>query len=146
MFIAINEISAIILPLSMGITVAMFGGASLIGLMMPKGAMLGYGNVLLGGMVGLIALNLGGIILGKYTGYTVFAETLMTMESYVGIGLFNLMLMYDTHLAIARYEKGDADHLGMSIQILLDLWNLIIRIAKEIAKNKLKNQNKDNKS
>ena len=70
----------------------------------------------------------------------------MTMESYVGIGLFNLMLMYDTHLAIARYEKGDADHLGMSIQILLDLWNLIIRIAKEIAKNKLKNQNKDNKS
>ena len=38
--------------------------------------------------------------------------------------------MYDTHVAIKRYEKGDADHLGMSIQILLDVWNLIIRIAR----------------
>ncbi len=44
------------------------------------------------------------------------------------------MLMYDTHTAIKRYEKGDADHLGMSIQILLDVWNIIIRIATEIAK------------
>ena len=51
----------------------MFGGASLIGLMMPKGAMLGYGNVLLGSLTGLIGLNLIGIIASKYLGYHLFA-------------------------------------------------------------------------
>lgn len=46
------------------------------------------------------------------------------------------MILYDTHIAIKRYEIGDADHLGVSIQILLDVWNLIIRIATAIAKTK----------
>lgn len=46
----------------MGITVAMFGGATLISLMMRKDAMLGYKNVLMGSMVGLIGLNIFGII------------------------------------------------------------------------------------
>jgi hypothetical protein len=44
------------------------------------------------------------------------------------------MIIYDTHLAIKRYARGDADHLGMSIQILLDIWNIIIRVATELAK------------
>jgi len=56
----------------MGITISMFGGASLIGLMMKKGAMLGYGNVLMGSTLGLIGLNLTGIIASKY-GYPLFA-------------------------------------------------------------------------
>lgn len=62
--------------------------------------------------------------------------SMTSTESMLGIIFFSALAIYDTHMAINRYNKGDADHLGASIQILLDLWNLIIRIAKEILKNK----------
>lgn len=126
---SINEISMNILPLTMGITGAIFGGSSLVGLLLPRGFMLGYGSVLTGGLLGLLALNFTGILAAKYLGLATFAATLSTVESYCGIGLFSAMLMYDTHVAIKRYKAGDADHLGMSIQIFLDVMNLIIRIA-----------------
>ena len=111
------------------------------GLILPRSMMLGYGGVLGGSLFGVIGLNATGILAAKYLGITVFANTLTTAESYMGIGIFTLMIIYDTHLAIKRYQRGDADHLGMSIQILLDIWNLIITIAKEIAKAKMKHSN-----
>ena len=106
------------------------------GLLMPKTKMLGYGGILSGSLFGLIGLNVSGSLAAKFLGITLFANTLTTAESYLGIGIFTLMIIYDTHQAIKRYERGDADHLGMSIQILLDIWNIIITIAKEIAKAK----------
>lgn len=138
LFLSIHEISNIILPMTMGITAAIFGGASLVALMLPKDSALGYGSVLGGGLLGLISLNLTGILLNHTIGPNIYSSTLWTAESYVGIGLFSMMIIYDTHVAIRRYQKGDADHLGMSIQILLDLWNIIIRIATEIAKAQAK--------
>jgi len=62
-----------ILPLTTGITLAMFGGASLVGLMIKRDAMLGYGKVLTGSMLGLIGLNIFGLIASKYGGYHIFA-------------------------------------------------------------------------
>lgn len=141
LFLAIQDVSNAILPMTMGVTAAIFGGASLMGLIMPRTMMLGYGGVLGGSLFGLIGLNATGMLAAKYLGITVFANTLTTVESYMGIGIFTLMIIYDTHLAIKRYQRGDADHLGMSIQILLDIWNLIIAIAKEIAKAKMKQAN-----
>jgi len=122
----------------MGVTSAIFGGASLMGFLLPRGAMLGYGSVLMGSLVGLIGLNFSGLLASKFLGIGLFASTLTTAESYIGIGLFSALLIFDTHTAIKRYKTGDADHLGMSIQILLDVMNLIIRIAREIAKHKNK--------
>jgi FtsH-binding integral membrane protein len=138
LFLAVQEVSSAILPMTMGVTAAIFGGASLMGLILPRTMMLGYGGVLGGSLFGLISLNATGMLAAKYLGITVFANTLTTAESYIGVGIFSLMIIYDTHQAIKRYERGDADHLGMSIQILLDIWNLIITIAKEIAKAKMK--------
>lgn len=129
LFYSINEISMNILPLTMGVSAAIFGGASLLGLILPRGFMLGYGSVLMGGIIGLIGLNFSGLLAAKFLGMHTFAATLLTIEAYCGIVLFSAMLVYDTHSAIKRYKLGDADHLGMSIQILLDVMNLIIRIA-----------------
>lgn len=126
----------------MGVTTAIFGGASLMGLLLPRGSMFGYGSVLMGGLIGLLGLNFSGILAAKYLGMGLFATTLSTLESYIGIGLFSALLIFDTHTAIKRYKCGDADHLGMSIQILLDVMNLIIRIAREIAKRKLEDKDK----
>jgi FtsH-binding integral membrane protein len=144
LFMAVQEASSSILPMTMGVTAAIFGGASLMGLLMPKSKMLGYSGILSGSFLGLVGLNASGMLAAKFLGITLFANTLTTPESYLGIGIFTLMIVYDTHQAIKRYERGDADHLGMSIQILLDIWNLIIAIGKEIAKDKA-NQKTDKK-
>ena len=124
--------------MTMCITSSIFGGASLMGFFLPKSYVMGYSTILGGGMLGLLGLNASGLLAGKFLGYTLYANTLSTAESYLGIGLFTMMIVYDTHVAIKRYQKGDADHLGMSIQLLLDLWNLIIRIAASMAKDKKK--------
>ncbi len=104
------------------------------GFLLPKSYAMGYGTILGGSMLGLLGLNASGLLAGKFLGYTLYANTLSTAESYLGIGLFTMMIIYDTHIAIKRYQKGDADHLGMSIQLLLDLWYLIIRIATNLSK------------
>ncbi len=140
LFLSIQEVSTAILPMTMGVTAAIFGGASLMGLILPRTMMLGYGGALGGSFLGILGLNATGVLAAKYLGITIFASTLTTAEAYFGIGMFSLMIIYDTHQAIKRYERGDADHLGMSIQILLDIWNLIIMIAKEIAKAKMKQE------
>jgi FtsH-binding integral membrane protein len=120
--------------MTLGITASIFGGASLMGFLLPKSYAMGYGTILGGSMLGLLGLNASGLLAGKFLGYTLYANTLSTAESYLGIGLFTMMIIYDTHIAIKRYQKGDADHLGMSIQLLLDLWYLIIRIATNLSK------------
>lgn len=66
------------LPLTMGITSAIFGGASLVGLLMPRGFMVGYGSVLTGGLLGLIGLNLTGLLAAKYLGMAAAASIMTT--------------------------------------------------------------------
>lgn len=73
LFSAINEISTTALPMAMGITSAIFGGASLVGMMLPRGFMLSYGRVLLGSLFGLIGLNIGGIIAANWFGMPLFS-------------------------------------------------------------------------
>jgi FtsH-binding integral membrane protein len=136
LFFSLQEVSTAILPMTMGVTAAIFGGASLVGLLLPRSTMLGYGGVLGGSFFGLISLNATGVLAAKYLGITVFANTLTTAESYMGIGIFTLMIIYDTHMAIKRYQRGDADHLGMSIQLLLDIWNLIMKIIQHLEKSR----------
>lgn len=46
--------------------------------------------------------------------------------------------MYDTHLALRSYNSGEADHLGISIQFVLDIWNLLLRILRLMIRNKRK--------
>jgi hypothetical protein len=62
----------------MGITSAIFGGASLMGFLLPRGTMFGYGSVLLGGLAGLVGLNFSGILAAKFLGIGLFASTLTT--------------------------------------------------------------------
>jgi FtsH-binding integral membrane protein len=128
-FLAISGAGGAIIPMTMGVTAAIFGGASLVGLYLPKNTLLGYRSALKGSLIGLIGLNATGLLAAQIFGISLFASTLTSFESYMGIGLFSLMLIYDTTVAISRYEKGDADHLGMSIHVLLNVLNLIVRIA-----------------
>jgi FtsH-binding integral membrane protein len=78
LFLTVHEVSNTILPMTMGITAAIFGGASIAGLILPRSMMLGYGGVLMGGLFGLIGLNLTGLLAAKFLGITLFASTLTT--------------------------------------------------------------------
>ena len=122
-------ISPSIMPTAIGLTTAIFGGASLAAYNMPKGKMLGYGGVLGGALLGLIGLQLVGILSALIMGPNALSLMLFKADTYLGIGLFSIFIAYDTHVAIKSYELGEADHIGNSIQFLLDFWNILVRIV-----------------
>ncbi len=127
-------ISPSILPSAIGLTTAIFGGASLVAYSMPKDKMLGYGGALFGSLLGLIGLQVIGLLTGVFIGPNALTSMLFTAQNYIGIGLFTAFIAYDTHVAIKMYELKQADHIGMSVQFLLDFWNLLINIVSLMSK------------
>lgn len=129
LFLMASAISPSILPTAIGITTAIFGGSSLVAYNMPKGKMLGYGGALGGALLGLIGLQVVGLLASLFMGPNPLSMMLFRADNYLGIALFSIFIAYDTHVAIKMYEEQQADHLGMSIQFLLDFWNILVRIV-----------------
>lgn len=121
---------------ALGLTAGIFGGASAVAYMMPKDKMLGYGRVFSGSLLGLIAIQLIGIGSSLVMGPNALSMMLFQADTYLGIALFTGLIAYDTHVAIKQYETGEADHLGMSVQLLLDFWNLLIRIMQVLGRSR----------
>lgn len=117
-----------ILPSAIGISAAIFGGASLVAYNMPKDRMLSAGRILGGSLLGLIALQLVGLVTFLITGPNAFSSLLFRADNYLGILLFSGFVAYDTHVAIKSYEMGYADHLGVSIQFIMNIWNILMRV------------------
>lgn len=134
LFAYAHMVSPSILPTAIGITSAIFGGASLVAYNMPKDKMLGYGGVLFGSLIGLIGLQIVGLLASIFMGPNMLTSMLFRADSYIGIGLFSIFIAYDTHLAIKMYEQKMADHLGMSIQFLLDFWNILVRVVSILSR------------
>ncbi len=103
LFMIINAINPSVIPSALAITSAVFGGASLLAYNMPKDKMLGYGGVLIGGLLGLIGLQLVGLLSAVVTGPNLFAKLLFDVNNYIGIGLFSALIAYDTHVAMKMY-------------------------------------------
>jgi FtsH-binding integral membrane protein len=129
LFMVAQAMSPTIMPTALGITTAIFGGASLAAYSMPKDKMLGFGRVLSGSLLGLIGLQLVGLLTTMAIGPNALSSFLFTADSYIGIGLFSALIAYDTHVAIKMYEMREADHLGMAVQFLLDFWNILVRVV-----------------
>lgn len=125
-----------IITSALGLTCGIFGGASLMAYNMPKDKMLGYGRVFMGSLLGLIGIQLIGIGSTFFMGPNALSSFLFQADTYIGALLFTGLIAYDTHVAIKEYENGYADHLGMSIQMLLNFWNLLIRIMYILGNNK----------
>jgi len=92
-----------IIPTALGLTTAIFGGASLMAYSMPKDKMLGYGRVLSGSLLGLIGLQLVGLLSSMFMGPNPLSMLLFSATNYVGVGLFSILIAYDTHVAIKMY-------------------------------------------
>jgi FtsH-binding integral membrane protein len=128
-------VSPTIVPTCLGLTAAIFGGASLAAYQMPKDKMLGYGRVLTGSLIGLIALQLAGLGAAFFMGPNLFSVMMMKSSSYIAVALFTAFIAYDTHFAIKMYEMGQPDHLGAAIGFLLDFWNIFTNLLRIFSSN-----------
>lgn len=116
------------IPMAMAMTAAIFGGASLAAYNIPSTKMASIGRILFGSLLGLIGLQIIGLVAHLISGPNMLTSLLFRADNYLGILLFSGFVAYDTHVAMNSYEAGAADHLGMSVQFLLDVWNIFIRL------------------
>lgn len=130
LFGALNIVNPAILPLSIGITGAVFGSASLYAYMKPKDSLLSLGSSLYAGLFGLIGLQLAGLLTQLCIGPNLFTFLCHRADTFIGVGIFTAFIAYDTHVAMKNYESGNADHLGTSIDFALDFWNILTRVAQ----------------
>jgi Bax inhibitor 1 len=99
-----NMMNPTILPTALGLTAALFGGASMAAYRMPKDSLLSYGRILGGSLLGLIGLQLVGLGSLYFVGMNPFATMLLNTSTYVSVGLFTAFIAYDTHVAVRMYE------------------------------------------
>lgn len=130
LFAYASMISPTIVPTCLGLTAAIFGGASLAAYSMPKDSMLKYGRVLGGSLLGLIGLQLIGLASTFIIGPNPYTLVLFKASNYISVALFTAMIAYDTHASIAMYEAGQPDHLGMATQFILDFWNILTSLLR----------------
>jgi FtsH-binding integral membrane protein len=130
-----TAMSPTIVPTCLGLTAAIFGGASLAAYNMKKDSMLKYSGVLFGSLLGLIGLQVAGLAAALIVGPNPFSLLLFNASNYITIGLFTAFIAYDTHVAIKLYETGEPDHLGMASNFLLDLWNIFTALLRIFSKD-----------
>lgn len=132
---AANIINPSILPTALGLTVALFGGASMTAYRMKKDSMLSYGKLLGGSLLGLVGLQLVGLASILFVGMNPYAAMMLNTSTYISVGLFTGFIAYDTHLAVKMYEEGNPDHLGAATSFFLDFWNILMSLIRIFSKN-----------
>lgn len=104
LFMIAASVSPTIIPTCIGLTAAIFGGASMVAYNMKKDSMLRYGKVLGGSLLGLIGLQIIGLASTLIVGPNPYSMLLFSASNYISVGLFTAFIAYDTHCAIRMYE------------------------------------------
>lgn len=102
----------------------------------PSDKIIGFGRVLSGSLLGLVCMQLIGLASAIVLGPNFLSQLIFAMDNYVGIVLMFGLIGYDTHVAIKEFEKGNVDHLEVSIRFLLGVWNILIRVVTILANSK----------
>jgi len=125
-----------VLPSAICLSLLTMGGASLFAYKSKSADMLKWGPPLMGGLFGLIGLQLVG--LGSYlvVGPNVMYDAIHNINTYGGIALFAGLTAYETHAAIDMYKKNEPDHLLCASNLYLDFMNLLVRFIDIISKYK----------
>lgn len=132
----ITVIDPTILPISVLITGATFGTCAIVASRIKDTSIMAWKAPLMGGLFSLVGLQLAGLGSLLIFGPTSFDAVINSIDIYGGILLFTGLTAYDSHQARLAYVRGDPDHLGVSVNIYLDLMNLLIRIMEIMAKAK----------
>ena len=115
-----------VVPEALVITSSLTLGTITSSFYLPKDIMLQYGSALYTCLWGLIGMGIMGIWL----------PALHSIEPYIGIGLFSLYNMYDTHVLIKSYEKKEIDPMLHAVNYGLNFINMFIRVLEILAKSK----------
>lgn len=135
-FLSVKLASPTIIPAALAVTTGIFGGASLMAYAYPSDKIIGFGRVLSGSLLGLVCMQLIGLASAIVLGPNFLSQLIFAMDNYVGIVLMFGLIGYDTHVAIKEFEKGNVDHLEVSIRFLLGVWNILIRVVTILANSK----------
>lgn len=85
-----------IIPVSIALSTGVFGAASLYAYMKPKDSLLGWGSGLYAGLLGMIGMNIIGLITSMVIGPNMFSMMCHRADTYIGLGLFSAFVAYDT--------------------------------------------------
>jgi len=130
----LNDPSTILL--AMGLTVTMMGGSSLYALKKPLGQFKSWEANLVGGLFGIIGMNLISILTYSFIGPNVFSFACSRLDLYLGIVLFSAFQAYDTQFAVEAFRRGQYDHLSQVIKFFLNFSNLFVRILQILGRDR----------
>lgn len=105
-------------------TSAIFAGFTGAALFAKKDTFLKMGGPLMGGLLGLIGIQLAGIFFPSFGHLTFNFVTLATM------GIFSLFISYDTQSMIARAQAGETDVVGDCLNLFLDVYNIFVSLLR----------------
>jgi FtsH-binding integral membrane protein len=103
LFALAGMINPVIVPTAVGLTTAIFGAASTYAYMNPTSSTSTWGSALYSGILGLIGIQLAGLVTNLIIGPNMFTFACHRLDTFVGAGIFTALVAYDTHVAIKSY-------------------------------------------
>ena len=134
----VQAIDPMIFPMSIGISGLIFGGVTAYSYSKRLGTFSKWGPALYGSLLGLIGLNVAGLVSLAIWGPTPVTQAFFSIEPYISILLFSGFIAYDTHRAVEFYKAGKYDHFAHAVELYLDFINILIEVMKILAKAKQK--------
>lgn len=106
---------------------SVFGGTGWYAMTRKVGEFKPWAGVMYGGITGLIGVSAVGMSSSIIFGFNMFGIATHLIGLYGGVPVITGLVAYNTYKAIELYRAGDADHLGCSVRIHLDILNLLIK-------------------
>lgn len=121
----IAAVNPAIVATALGGTGAIFGGFTLMALKARRRSALMLGGPLLGGMLGIMVLQLAPFVFDMSPGAL---KALHSVYTYGGLGLFSLFIAYDTQRMIENARAGQKDVVGDALNMFLNLRGVFVML------------------
>lgn len=115
------------IPMAAGMSVFTMVGATLYAKYKPLGSFKAWQAPLYGSLLGLLSVNIISFLLHVIIGPNPLSYAWFCTEMYVGLGLFTMFQMHDTHQAVEAFKNGKYDHLEHAMEFFLNIKNLFVR-------------------
>lgn len=112
------------LPLALIGTGGIFAGFTAMSFLAKSRSMLSMGGPLLGGLLGILAIQLAGFF------FPSIGAISHSIGLYGGLALFSAYISYDTQRMIESARQGMSDVIGDSLSMFLNLANIFIRLLE----------------
>jgi FtsH-binding integral membrane protein len=116
------------------ISLGIMAGSSLYALRAKPGSLLPYKSVAYGALTGLVGVGLVSILSSVFFGHGSLFHLFHTVDIYGGIVIFTAINAIDTQNAIDMYKNKQPDYLNCSIEMMLNAFNIFVRVLEILSK------------